>query len=135
MPASTRPTRALDLGQNPQLDELYGFYHKSPKSSETGLTFASFAGFYYYLITGSQHRQFLKGDIDEQLIRESNWVYVEDLEPTMYRNFVLHMAKYPLSTDLALSDVDSFIWTREQPLNGAEKRWLNVLNLYLDRRV
>lgn len=123
----------LDLAEHPALDELIGFYHVSPKETATGLYFESFAGLYFFLITGRCHRELLKGN-NIDAYKTKPWVYVADLDEQLYLSLVLHSAKYPL-LDLKLQGVTEIVWTLDRELSGAEKRWLECLNQYVKRMV
>lgn len=123
----------LDLAEGQGIDELLGFYHVSPKETATGLAFESFVGLYYYLLTGRCHRELLKGN-EVESFRSKPWVWVPDLDEHLYMGLVIHSSKHPL-LDLKLQGVDEIIWTMDRPLNGAEKRWLIIVNRYLSRMV
>jgi len=123
----------LDLGVDKGLDELFGFYQVSPKVTATNLAFESFAGLYYYLITGRMHRELLKGN-NVEAFKNKPWEWVPDLDEYLYMSLVIHLAKYPLA-DLKLQGKTRFTWTLDRELNGAEKRWLDTLNKYLNSMV
>ncbi len=130
---SESKSSTLDLAEGQGIDELLGFYHISPKVTATGLPFESFVGLYYYLLTGRCYRELLKGN-DVEAYRSKPWVWVDDLDEYLYMGLVIHSSKHPL-LDLRLQGVTDIIWTMDRPHNGAERRWLDIVNRYLNRMV
>jgi len=115
------------------LSKIFGFYQFSQKTTATGMPFKSFAGLYYYLITGKAHVELLKyANVDDY--KSKPWVFEPDLDTIMYDTLVSHLSHFPL-VKIKLKRTKGFIWTMDRELNGAEKRWLEYLNRYLNEQV
>lgn len=122
---------AFNLGQaSGTYYALFDFYAVGNKLSPSGKKFRTYAGFYYYLITGSQDRRLLQAETVEELealAKQHNWIYNDELEEILYNCVLFNLAYKPMWR-LRLPKGTPVVWEEpDRSLKAVERRWLSVV--------
>jgi hypothetical protein len=121
----------LDIGSTSESEfkELFDYYGVGEKSTPTGLKYNTYAGYHYYLITGSRDSRLLKAITPEELEvkNKHTWVNVKDLDNQLLENLSGNLASKPL-VRLVRDQCIEVVWVEpNRKLKAAERRWLTVV--------
>lgn len=124
-------TTRIDIGPKAKGFELnFSFYSdENLKHSPDGsLTFLTYYGFYFYLITGKVDPRFLTSSqaTITQLSKKHKWVMVDDLDDLLEATLRANTGEIFYELDFENED---FIvgWDKGRHLNSKEERWLKIV--------
>jgi hypothetical protein len=127
----------LEIGSagTSQYRAIFDFYAVGDYQSPTGIRYSTHAGYYYYLLSGNKAGRLLAAQTQEELNRRRKanpWMHREGLEELLYENLVHNTASKPLLR-AGIPKGTRVTWTEPgRKLNAAEKRWLKVVQRYID---
>lgn len=127
----------LEIGStgNSEYRAVFDFYNVGDYQSPTGLKYRTYAGYYYYLLSGSLATRLLNAQDQEELNRRRKnnpWRHIQGLEDHLYETLVHNTAsKSLLRTGIPVGT--RVVWTEPgRKLNAAEKRWVKVVQRFID---
>lgn len=124
-------TTRIDIGPKAKGFELnFSFYSDEnlKRTPDGSLTFLTYYGFYFYLITGKVDSRFLTSSqaAITQLSKKHKWVMVDDLDDVL--ETTLRANTGGIFYELDFENEDFIVgWDKGHHLNSKEERWLKIV--------